>query len=361
MRSQRLVAAACLTIAAQLARAQVPGETLETGVLTIQRPTLHSLGFELDITGDTNRNAVVTVTYRKLADVQWRQALPMMRLQNEVIAASRLQPFAYTAPNAFAGSILNLEPDTEYECRFSASDPDGVKGEQVRVARVRTRAEPLPASGGRIFHVYPPDPAPNADARQEPAFVGLLAAYYEGSSHGDSYNSYPPRVRPGDVILVHGGLYKDDWRHYGGLLPGQVGLGTVVSGTYFLTQPGEPARPIVIKAAGDGEPIFDGDGAAVLFNVMAASHNYFEGITFRNADVAIQAGDKRIAGASGIVVKSSRFEAVGRGIFTDWAGSQDFYIADNVFVGRNPPGRLLGWMGKTWERFPGFPHPVVFG
>jgi hypothetical protein len=36
-------------------------------------------------------------------------------------------------------------------------------------------------------------------------------------------------------------------------------------------------KPIVIKAAGDGEAIFDGDSAYNLFNVMAANYNYFEG------------------------------------------------------------------------------------
>ena len=28
-------------------------------------------------------------------------------------------PFDYIVPNMFSGSILNLEPDTEYECRFA--------------------------------------------------------------------------------------------------------------------------------------------------------------------------------------------------------------------------------------------------
>ena len=52
--------------------------------------------------------------------------------------------------------------------------------------------------------------------RQEPAFTGLLAAYYTGSSHSDNFNTYPPRVQPGDTILVHAGVYKDDRFRYGG-------------------------------------------------------------------------------------------------------------------------------------------------
>jgi hypothetical protein len=54
-------------------------------------------------------------------------------------------------------------------------------------------------------------------------------------------------LRPGDTILVHAGIYKDDRYRYGGQ------LGAISTGTYFLTQSGAPERPIVIKAAGDGE------------------------------------------------------------------------------------------------------------
>ena len=55
--------------------------------------------------------------------------------------------------------------------------------------------------------------------------------------------------------------------------------------------------PIAIKAAGDGEAIFDGDGNFALFDVKAADYTYFEGLTFRNAEVAIAAGTQFVAGA----------------------------------------------------------------
>jgi hypothetical protein len=46
--------------------------------------------------------------------------------------------------------------------------------------------------------VYPPG---YDGQKQEPAFTGLLAAYYTGSSHSDNFNTFPPRVQPGDAIL----------------------------------------------------------------------------------------------------------------------------------------------------------------
>ena len=48
------------------------------------------------------------------------------------------------APNMCAGSILDLEPDTDYEARFVMTDPDGVTGEASRIVTVRTRVELVP-------------------------------------------------------------------------------------------------------------------------------------------------------------------------------------------------------------------------
>ena len=108
-------------------------------------------------------------------------------------------------------------------------------------------------------------------------------------------------------------------------------------GTYYLTQSGTAEKPIVIKGAGDGEVIFDGDGAQNLFNVMAANYNYFEGITIRNTNVAFLAGIKDIAGSSGFTLKHSRIYNVGRAVQDDWSGSKNYYIADNIFIGRHDP------------------------
>ena len=288
-------------------------------------PTLLSLGFEWRIEGDDNRNAVVAVSYRKKGESRWKEGLPLLRIGNERLNENALQ---YIVPNGFAGSILDLEPGTEYEARFILSDPDGTDGKTENVVSARTRVEPKPAAGGNVYHVYPPG---YNGQRQQPAFNGLLAAYYTGASHSDNFNTFPPRVQPGDVILIHAGTYKDDRYRYGG------GQGTVSSGTYFLTQSGTPDKPIVIKGAGDGEVIFDGDGAYNLFNVMAANYNYFEGLTIRNTELAFQAGLKNIAGSSGLTIRNCRFQDVGRAIYTDWSGSKDYYIADNVLYGRFNP------------------------
>ena len=99
--------------------------------------------------------------------------------------------------------------------------------------------------------------------------------------------------------------------------------------------------------------IFDGNGNYNLFNVKAGNYNYFEGVTIRNTDIAIWAGTQFIAGSKGLTVKKCRFENVGFGVFSNYAGSSDFYVADNYFFGRDDPKHLFGWIGDFWAQFDG--------
>ena len=375
---------AALVIASAPLSAAAQDRTI-SGPLIVERPTLLSLGFEWNIQGDDNGNASVAVHYRIKGAREWREALPLLRLQNETIqgtvyanapappAGVKAPPMTpeqiedlreaeasvrYVTPNMFTGSILNLTPDTEYECRFTLTDPDGVIGPSEKTVTVRTRPEPMPATHGHVFHVYP---VGWTGPKQEPSFTGLMAAYYLRAPHIDWQNAYPPRVKPGDTILVHAGMYKGDRAHYMNTAPhpGYLALGNLFDGTYYLTANGLPDKPIVIKGAGDGEVIFDGAGAQTLFNLMAANYNYFENITVRNTNVAFLLGIKNIAGSSGFTLKHSRIEDVGRAVQDDWSGSKDFYIADNVLIGRHDPEKMMSWTGSVWSAFPGFPEPLT--
>jgi hypothetical protein len=337
-----------LALAAAPAAAQRPQSTnaVEAGELVVEPATLINLGFEWWIDGDDNRNASVAVSYRERGATEWRAALPLLRLHGErIYSESRVD---VVAPNMFAGSILDLTPDTEYEARFVLSDPDGVRGEAERLTVVRTRAEPMRYRDGRVFHVYPHG---FTGQKVEPSFEGLMCAYNEWCAGTDWATSGRPRVRPGDTIVVHAGLYK--YNRYEYTNDAAVNRTTPLDGTYYLTADGTPERPISIVAAGDGDVIFDGNGNYALFDVRAADYTYFEGITFRNAEVAILAGTQFIAGSKGLTVKRSRFENVGAGVFTNWSQSSGFYIADSVFIGRNDPKHLIGWAGEMWVKFRG--------
>ena len=315
-------------------------DAVRSGRFVVEPSTLICLGFEWEIAGDDNRNASVEVLFRKTADSAWKNALPLLRMGGERIFQDRtrlpLVSTDYTVPEMFAGSILDLEPNTEYEVRLTMRDPDGVRGNAVESAKVRTRSEPKAAEGGRVLHVYPPG---WRGKKQEPAYTGLMAAY-QGSGIGDWIGVRDHALNPGDIILVHAGLYRGNRLNVADV------LSLPFDGTYLLTAKGTPDKPIVIRAAGDGEVIFDGDGCHQLFNVMAADYHIFEGLTIRNTDIAFFGGLKGVVGSKGLTVRDCRIEDVGIGISTKYEGSKDYYIADNVFLGRDDRYRLLGWAGE---------------
>ena len=332
----RVFLPSCLLLLTAAAHAD---DSTRAGRFIVEHPTLHNLGFEWAITGDDNRNASVTVEFRRVGDAEWRPALPLVRVGGERIFRKR-EHLEYTVPDGFAGSILNLEPGTEYECRFKLADPDGASGPTAQTVRVTTRTEPRPYPDGRIRHVYPPY---HEGPRQEPHFTSLLEAYY-GAGLGDWNVVWERRVQPGDTILVHAGLYRNDRLNY--VDP----MMTPFDGTNWLTIKATPEKPITIKAAGDGEVVFDGAGNHRLFDVTASAHHIFDGLTFRNTDIAIFAGFKEVNGAVGLTVRNCRFEDIGFGVWTEYAGSSDFYIADNIFLGRIEQRNLLvGWTGPLWR------------
>lgn len=314
------------------------------GDLFVEPPTLINLGFEWRIEGDANRTASVEVSYRKVGTAAWSKGLPLLRLHGERIKQGN--QIDVTSPNMFAGSILDLEPATRYEAQFVLRDPDGVSGQARRTVIVSTRPEPMPASGGSVYHVYPPG---YTGTKTQPAFEGLMCAYNLTCAGTDWATAGRPRVKPGDTILVHAGVYRYNRLEYTN--DPTVNRTVPLDGTYYLMADGTADRPIVIKGAGDGDAIFDGAGNFALFDVRGADYTYFEGLTFRNADYGILAGTQFLAGAKGLTVKRSRFDNVGAGIFTNFSGSSNFYIADNVFRGRDDPARMIGWTGTFWAPF----------
>ena len=311
-------------------------DSVRTGKFISEPTTFHNAGFEWEITGDDNRNAEVRVWYRQAGGSDWRAAQPLLRIGDEKVWRAK-EFLEYWTPRMFAGSLFDLEPGTRYECRFEMTDPDGVEGARSTTVMIETRLPPRPSSEGRVLHVYPPN---HEGPKEEPSFTGLLQAYYgPGLGDWDVVRTRP--VSAGDTILVHAGLYQADRRDY--VNPHQIPF----FGSYVLTRDGTAENPITIKAAGDGEVIFDGDNVFKLFDVMAADHHLFEGITVRNAEIAFYAGLKDVLGCSGLTVQNCRIEDVGIGVHTEWAGSKHFYIADNVMIGRDDHYRLNGWNGMT--------------
>jgi hypothetical protein len=281
---------------------QPPQDRVEPGRFVIDPPTLENLGFRWYISGDSNRNASVAVAYREQGQSDWRDALPMLRVHHEV-ANQDYQP--YRTGNLFAGSVLFLKPGTQYEVRFTMDDPDGGAPPPKQVT-VATRSEPVRWQQGRSVHVYPSEPD---GGLPEAAIVGLQAAL--------------DTARAGDVLQLHAGTYR---------------------GRFSAPLAGEAEQPIVLRPAGDGEVILQGEGHnADLLDLNGSCYVHLENLSLRHARTAIRAGKRGEAGAVGLVVRKCQFEDVISGIVTSSENSRDWYLADNELTGINP----------TWYPRPG--------
>ncbi len=113
------------------------------GEPVLEPPALHSLGAYWIISGDDNQNAQVEFAIRKSGAAQWQNVMPLRRVmkgdhKNEA-GQSKLE-----VPNdawLFAGSALQLQPDTDYEINLKLLDPDGGNVEKTLAKSHARRAE----------------------------------------------------------------------------------------------------------------------------------------------------------------------------------------------------------------------------
>jgi hypothetical protein len=332
------VAAGVILFAGALSGARGAGaDPAEPGELTADPPTIHCLGVRWLIGGDGNHNARVAVEYRKAGEgssassgvlppaaevapgqkvppsdrgprepeAPWRKALPLFRPDPEAMKNK-----APAGMSLFAGSVLNLEPDTEYELRLTLTDPDN-KADTVRTVKARTRGEPKAPEPVRTLHV-----APGTGGGR-----GTAEAPFQGLAEADK------AARPGDLFLVHKGVYPAD---------------------FTVTASGEPARPIIWRAAGDGAAVIEsaGEAGARVHRGISATevHDvWFEGLTIRGPEYAIVAH-----GSQRLVVRRCLMTGVDYGLAATRNTPEltGFFIADNVIEGP-----------CTWPRSKGIEDP----
>lgn len=271
----------------------VPGDFL------VDPPTIHCLGFRWYIEGDSNLNASVEVAYRPVGEAEWRQALPMLRVHHEV-ANQAFNP--WRCGNLFAGSVMNLEPGTEYEVQLTMTDPDG-GAPPAKTFTARTTTEPPRFQGARQWDVFPADYSGEQPESGESDLAEVLK-----------------KAQPGDVIQLHPGVH---WGHF------------------TLEKSGLPDKPIVIRGSREsevaGEVAVEGvHHGEPLFDVRQVDHIHFEDLTLRRGRVAIHGGNKGGPGTEGLVVRHCRIEDVVSGIWTTSENAKGWVLTDNVLVGMNP-------------------------
>lgn len=263
------ILAAAILLVADTARA---GDVLTVLDVVVDPPTLHTLGVQVLIADDDDRDATVGVRVRELGASAWQDALPLLRVRPETVFVS--------VPQQFAGSVFDREPATDYEVELHLLDPDGVDTTMVVMAGTR----PLPADP------QAPVDVPVADV---PALQAALAA-----------------AQPGHVITLAPGSY---------------------AGSFFtINASGTAADPIVLRGTDAATTILDGEGCGGC-NILEVygSHVRVEHLTFTAGERAI-----RFQGATtGNAVRHVTITDVVHGIGSN-TGQSSFYICDNDLTGR---------------------------
>lgn len=106
------------------------------GTATSPYPTIQNLAIEWPIQGDDNQNGVVEVNFREKGKSEWKLGMPLFR-----VPAGENNNFTWV--NKHAGSIFDLEPDTEYEIWLKLTDPDGGSTE----TKITSKTRPVPEIG----------------------------------------------------------------------------------------------------------------------------------------------------------------------------------------------------------------------
>jgi hypothetical protein len=186
----------------------------------------------------------------------------------------------FTVQPSFAGSIFDLQPDTDYEIELHATDADGGV-DQTLVVTAHTR--PVPGDPAHLHAVAVTDAA---------SLTAALAA-----------------AQPGDVITLAAGTY---------------------AGQFAISASATAADPIVIRGAGDAT-ILDGGGCSGC-NVLDV---YGGDVHIEN--LAIAHGTRALRfqtqGAQRNVVRRVHIPDVTLAIGSK-PDQTDFYIADNILEGR---------------------------
>ncbi len=278
------------------------------GEPVLEAPTLHSLGVYWVIDGDANDNAQVELACRVAGSPDWRPCLPLFRVARG--AHRNREGFSSVATpdtgRLYAGSVLFLNPDTDYELRLRLADPDSPLREHVLQAH--TLAEPLAPAGLLERHVVPGTGGGTGSAVDP--FRGLAAA--------------AAAATPGMLFRLHAGCY---------------------AGTFEAGASGEPGRPIVWRAAGDGEVVLDGGGPGAPPAPRAVSacglHDvWFEELTVCGAEYGMVLHD-----SARCVVRRCRLRGVNYGITATRNDSDTLaglFIADNVIEGPSTWPRRQG-------------------
>jgi hypothetical protein len=321
----------CLLTGALFARPGAAGENASSpsGEVFKELPTLHCLGMRWAIKGDANQNATIEVRYRQTGTDEWKNGFPLFRTRPNTHASNMSKIHTVAGGWMFAGSIVGLEQDTEYEVKLNLKDPDG--GEAEQTVKMKTWAEPKEPPDMTVKHVVPGNGGGS----------GTEADPYKGLQAADA------AAQPGTLFLLRTGTYVKD---------------QCPENTWTITQSGAPGKPIIYRAAGDGDVLLDGGGDSKTPGRAVSANKikqvWFEGVIFQGREYAIVAHE-----GSNWVIRRCRFRNMTKGFTAHNGGydvSQYFFIVDNVFEGPTTWPRSKGIEPYGATKISGAGHIIAY-
>ena len=254
--------------------------------------TLHSIGFEWDITGDANHDATGKVRYRQHGAAKWQDGFDLLRVDFQGFFGAKTADRHY---NMLAGSLFFLDPGTIYEAEVTLTDQDG--GSTSRLVTVKTRPIPRRPTDLRYVHA--------------------------GSTLGDGSRSRPLTLDQATTTAAAGTGHC--------LLSGD-------DGEVRLVTPGTRENHVGWYGPGvAGCEDEDGTSARLTRLEIAADHQWIEGLHFSWDHAwpdSVTRGGLRSDGArQGMVVWGNTFRDYSYSIWLD-PDSDGWLIADNDIVGR---------------------------
>jgi len=304
MKRIRMAAAVVWVGGLTLAGARVQDNRIQPGEIVVT-PTIHCVGIYWPVQGDLNGNAAADVEYRIQGRGQWKKAFPLWRVVPRTVdmAGNRVDglpfwqgqlkkwakggeagdyAFEHWKMNYLAGSILGLQAGSSYDIRISLKDPDG-GGANVMLAATTRPVPGIPADGNVVVVTN--------------GTTNLTELIKAGM--------------PGDIFSLQGGVYAP----------------------FVIDASGEDARPLVVKAAGDGLVVIRGDGENGI--EVRGSHVMVAGLTVEG--FAHGHGIHVERNVTGNAVMGCTVNGCWTGIF---CGGANGYYADNTVRGIKEPGKL---------------------
>lgn len=229
-----------LALAASLAAVPAFAQNSASLVAVEGYGNLETAGAIATIAGDIDRDATVTLEWRRNGETAFRPAQAPLRID-----ATHL-----------VSSLFGLAPATGYELRFTLGDPDGISGAATATTGFTTRADELVEPGLRTLYVATSGNDGNSGISPDQA----VASVQRGAT----------LAQAGDVVSIAPGIYRE-----------QV----------TLPRSGTASQPIVLR----GQPGAILDGAELI--AAGSSWEATQGL-YRRADATpswqIVAGQGRL-------------------------------------------------------------------